>query len=291
VTRAESHLTGVGGFRIYWQSWLPESDPQAVVVIAHGAGEHSDRYQHVAARLIAEGYAVYAIEHRGHGRSDGPRALIDRLDNAAADLDALVLLASERHPSTPVFLLAHSMGATIALRYCATREDRLAGLILSGALAAIDSAPAAQRLIAGILSRLAPGLGLIAIDPALVSRDPAVVKAYVEDPLVHHGKLPARTVTEFAAAIGSFPDTIGAITIPVLIMYGTADALCPTQGSVMLEQRLGSTDKTLKHYEGLYHEILNEPEQDAVLDDICSWIAAHAAASARYADLDDLRSA
>jgi acylglycerol lipase len=280
VRSAQSHLTGVGGLRIFWQAWLPDADPRAIVAISHGAGEHSGRYEHVATRLVADGYAVYAIDHRGHGRSEGPRALIDRLDSAAADLDALIVHATWQHPATPVFLLAHSMGATIALRYCASHEERLAGLILSGALAAIESAPAAQRIVAGILSRLAPGLGLITVDPALVSRDPAVVSAYTEDPLVHHGKLPARTVTEFAAAIDSFPDEVRTITIPVLIMYGTADTLCPTQGSVMLDDRLGSTDKTLRPYEGLYHEILNEPEQDAVLDDVCDWIAAHVAVRA-----------
>ena len=118
---------------------------------------------------------------------------------------------------------------------------------------------------------------MIAIDASLVSRDAAVVQDYERDPLVHHGRLPVRTVTELAAAIESFPDEVSAIRLPTLIMYGTNDGLCPPRGSLMLSERIGSTDKTLKSYEGLYHEILNEPERDEVLCDLRSWLAAQIA--------------
>jgi len=275
VTHHESSLSGAGGIRIYWQSFLPEGEPRAVVVIAHGAGEHSGRYLHVARRLVADGYAVYALDHRGHGRSEGPRAVIDRMDSAVADLDSLVVLAAGEHPATQTFLLGHSMGGAISLCYAIAHQDRLAGLILSGALAALEAASPPQRMIARVLSALAPRLGIVAVDSKQVSRDPAVVTAYDEDPLVHHGKLPARLVSELASAIDSFPDAVGAIAIPTLILYGTADELVPPHGSVMLSERIGAQDKTLKAYDGLYHEILNEPEQDQVLDEISSWLGAH----------------
>jgi acylglycerol lipase len=271
----DGYLDGVGRLRIYWQSWHPEPAPRAVVVIAHGVSEHSDRYTHVASRLVSEGYAVYAIEHRGHGRSDGPRAVIDRVDHAIADLDALVVLAADEHPGTPVFLLGHSMGGALALRYTIAHQERLTGLLLSGALAALEAAPAPMRIAAAVLSVVAPRLPLFPIDASQVSRDPDVVRAYESDPRVYHGKLPVRTVAELAGAIESFPDGVGSITIPVLIMYGTADGLCPPEGSQMVAQRIGSSDKTVKPYDGLYHEILNEPEQDQVLDDMCAWLAAH----------------
>jgi acylglycerol lipase len=280
VKRVEERLTGVGGRRIFWQAWLPETEPRAIVMVAHGAGEHSGRYEHVARRLVDEGFGVYAIEHRGHGRSDGPRALIDRVDHTVADLDQLVRLASERHPEAQVFLLGHSMGGTIAVRYAVLHGDRLSGLILSGPLAAMAAAPAAQRVAARVLSTLTPRLPVVAIDASLVSRDAEVVKAYVEDPLVYHGKLPVRTVTELAAAIDAFPAEVGQITVPTLIMYGTADGLCPPAGSVMLDERIGASDKTLKAYEGLHHEILNEPEQDQVMDDLCAWLGARVAVAA-----------
>ncbi len=279
MSQVEDHLIGAGGRRIFWQAWLPEDAPRAVVVVAHGASEHSGRYAHVAARLTADKYAVYAIEHRGHGRSDGQRALIDRLDNAVADLDALVTIAVERHPGAPVFLLGHSMGGAIAVRYAVLHNDRLAGLLLSGPLAALEAAPAPQRIAARVLSVLTPGLPVVAIDATLVSRDPEVVRTYTSDPLVYHGKLPARTVTELAAAIDAFGEQAPRITVPTLIMYGTADALCPPAGSLMLNERIGAADKTLKAYDGLYHEIFNEPEQDQVLDDMCAWLAAHVAVS------------
>jgi alpha-beta hydrolase superfamily lysophospholipase len=274
----ESFLTGVGGRRIFRRQWPAEGEPRGVVAIAHGAGEHSGRYEHVAARLVGEGWAVYALDHRGHGRSEGPRALIDRMDNAVADLDLLVVEAAAEHPDRPVFLLGHSMGGTVALCYALRHQQRLTGLILSGPLAAMEAAPAATRVAARVLSVIAPRAPLIAVDPSLVSRDAAVVEAYVADPLVHHGKLPVRTVTELASAIDSFPDRVRAITLPSLIMYGTADALCPPRGSVMLGERIGGADKNLLAYDGLYHEILNEPEQARVLDDMCSWLDARVAA-------------
>lgn len=275
MREGEDWLSGAGGLRIYWRGWLPQGISRAVVVVAHGASEHSGRYRHVATRLVGGEYAVYAIEHRGHGRSDGRRAVIDRIEHAVADLDALVSLASADHPGAPVFLLGHSMGGTIAVSYALEHQDRLAGLILSGPLAALEAAPAPMRVAARVLSALAPRLPLFPIDDTLVSRDPEVVRAYTEDPLVYHGKLPVRTVAELADAIESFPDAVASITVPTLIMYGTADRLCPPEGSLMLNERIGSSDKALKSYEGLYHEILNEPEQQQVMDDMCSWLAAH----------------
>jgi alpha-beta hydrolase superfamily lysophospholipase len=253
------------------------------VVIVHGAGEHSDRYRHVADALTADGYAVHALDHRGHGRSEGPRALIDRLDHAVADLDQLLLEAREPHPRAPVFMLAHSMGGTLALRYAVRHPDRLTGLILSGPLAALEAAPPGMRVAAAILSAVAPRLPLVAVDPALVSRDPEVVSAYRSDPLVHHGRLPVRTVAELSRAIDAFPDEVGAIIVPTLILYGTEDGLCPPEGSVMLGERIGAADKTVKPYEGLFHEILNEPERGEVLADIRAWLAAHTASASRDA--------
>jgi alpha-beta hydrolase superfamily lysophospholipase len=277
---SESSFAGVGGVDIYRQAWAPSGEPAGIVVIAHGAGEHSGRYQHVARRLMAEGIAVYALDHRGHGRSGGPRALIDRMGAAVTDLDALVVQAQSEQPGRPVFLLGHSMGGTVALCYALGHQDRLSGLILSGPLAALDAAPAPMRVLSRVLSALTPRLPLIGVDPSLISRDPAVVEAYVQDPLVHHGKLPARTVAELAGAIESFPEAVRAITVPTLIMYGTEDRLCPPRGSVMLNERIGAADRTLIPFEGLYHEILNEPEQARVLDELAAWLGTRVAAPA-----------
>jgi acylglycerol lipase len=281
VIHATGTLTGAGAgaVGIFWQSWAPEEGPaRGVVVIVHGFGEHSHRYEHVARRLVAEGYVTYALDHRGHGRSQGTRAVIDRLADAVSDIDQLVVLAGDAHPGLPVFMLGHSMGGLLAVQYALAHQDRLSGLLLSGALAAPDAAPAPARLIARMLSAVAPRAGLIALDASLVSRDPQVVAAYRADPMVHHGKLPARTVAELIAAGQRFPELVADIRVPTLIMYGSEDRLCPPSGSVMLGERIGSADITVIPYHGLYHEILNEPEQETVLDDMCAWLDAHVGA-------------
>ena len=271
MTHETATLTGAGGRSIFWQSWTP-GQVTGVVVLVHGFGEHSGRYGHVVERLNALGLRVYAPDHHGHGRSDGARAVIERLDIAVADLDALVVLAAAANPGLPVFMLGHSMGGLIALRYAVAHQDRLSGLLLSGPLAAYDGTPAPLRFVGRMLSAVAPRVGVMAIDPELVSRDPAVVAAYRADPLVHHGKVPARTAAEFVAAIDALPGSVGAIRIPVLLMFGTADRLCPPAGSEMVAAQIGSGDITVKRYDGLYHEIFNEPERDAVLDDVAGWM-------------------
>jgi acylglycerol lipase len=272
LTHREESFQGAGGLEIYSQAWLPETEPRAALVIVHGAGEHSGRYPHVAARLVAEGYAVHALDHRGHGRSAGSRALVDRMQNAVTDLDTLVGRVGARQPDVPIFMLGHSMGGTVALSYALAQQDHLAGLILSAPLAALEAASPVVRIVGKLLSAVAPKTGLIAVDPSLVSRDPAVVSAYESDALVHHGKLPARTLAELAVAIESFPNAVGTISLPTLILYGTADELCPPSGSVMVADRIGSSDLTVKSYDGLYHEVFNEPERETVLADLCSWL-------------------
>ena len=266
-------FTGVRGREIVWHRWAPDGDPAAVVVIAHGFGEHSGRYDHVARRLAREGLIVYALDHHGHGRSAGTRARIS-LGDAVDDLDQLVGLTQELHSGLETFLLGHSMGGAISLRYAMAHQQRLTGLILSGPLAAIDGRGGAKA-VGKLLGAVLPGLPVTKIDPAQVSRDPAVVEAYASDPLVFHGAVPAGTVAEFLRHVDSLPDDVGAITVPTLLLYGTADTLAAPAGAVMVAERIGSSDLTTTPYEGLYHEILNEPEQEAVLDDICAWIGVH----------------
>jgi acylglycerol lipase len=274
TTEASGSFSGVGDRHIFWCAWTPDDAPaRAVIVLVHGLGEHSGRYDHVVARLVGEGYAVHAADHRGHGRSDGPRAYIENMDNVVADVDTLVGRVAAAEPGVPVFMLGHSMGGLIALRYALAHQERLAGLILSGTLAQLDAVPKALELVGRTLSVIAPRAPLITIDHALVSRDPAVVEGYRSDPLVHHGKVPARTAVQLADAVKGFPSSVGAITVPTLILYGTADGLAAPAGSVMLGERIGAADTTVKAYAGLFHEILNEPEREAVLADLVAWLA------------------
>jgi acylglycerol lipase len=281
TAEASGSFNGVLDRHIFWRSWTPEeAPPRAAIVLVHGLGEHSGRYGHVVARLVQEGYAVYALDHRGHGRSDGPRAFIEDMDNVVADVDTLVDRVAVTEPGVPVFMVGHSMGGLVALRYALAHQERLAGLVLSSALAQLDAVPKPLQLVGRALSVIAPRAPLIAIDPALTSRDPAVVEAYRSDSLVHHGKVPARTAIQLADAVEGFPSAVAAITVPTLILYGTADGLCPPAGSVMLAERIGAADITVTAYDGLFHEIFNEPERDAVLDDVVGWLGARVGAPA-----------
>jgi alpha-beta hydrolase superfamily lysophospholipase len=274
ATHQEGRFEGVGGLSLYWQAWLPEGEPRAVVVLAHGASEHSSRYGWVGEQLAGRGFALYALDHRGHGKSEGARALIDRMANAVEDLDRLVLRAREAHPGRPVFLLGHSMGGAVALSYTTEHEDRLDGLVLSAPVAVLEAASPVTRAIGRLLSAVAPGLGVYSIDATAVSRDPEVVRDYEQDPLNYHGKLPARTVAELSVAVSGFPDAVRQFHLPLLVLVGTADRLVPPEGSDLIHDLAGSSDKAIEHYDGLYHEILNEPEKERVVADLAQWLEA-----------------
>lgn len=273
----DGHFDGRDGRRLYHQAWVPEGELRAAVVVAHGAAEHGGRYAHLVERLAPEGFAVHAVDHRGHGRSDGSRAQIDRMDSVVADLDQLVEHAARRHPGKPLFMLGHSMGGLIALLYTGRHQDKLTGLALSAPLAKIEAAPLPLRLLARTLSTVAPGAGVLELDGTKVSRDPAEVAAYDDDALNYRGKLPARTVQELVDGVAALPEAVGRITIPVLIMQGGADELVPPEGARIVYDRLASADKTLETYDGFYHELFNEPagERDRPLDDVAAWLLAH----------------
>lgn len=267
---------GDAGGEIFWQSWpVAEGDVKGVVVIAHGVSEHSGRYAHVAARLNDSGYDAYALDHRGHGSSEGGRANIGRISSAVADIGTLIGIARERSSAPRLFLLGHSMGGALSLEFALERQEELDGLILSAPAAALEAASRFELIAGRTLSVIAPNLGVFPVDPTAVSRDPEVVRDYEQDPLNYHRKLPARTVAELANAIETFPARLPGLTIPLLVMVGTADTLVPPEASRMVEREAGSADKTLIEYDGLYHEILNEPEQDRVMDDLVGWLDAH----------------
>jgi acylglycerol lipase len=276
VTHRSGHFEGAGGVKIFWQAWLPKGDPAAVVGLAHGVSEHGGRYAWTGERLAERGYALYALDHRGHGRSEGPRAVVDRMDNAVADVSTLLELAARNSGGgAKPFLFGHSMGGCVAIAFATRRQDEISGLMLSAPLAVLEAAPAVQRVASHVLSIVAPRLGVVGIDSSTVSRDPEVVRAYDADPLNYHGKLPARTVHELAQEVGLFEDAIPRITVPLLVQVGTGDELVPPAASELVYERASSEDKTIKRYEGLFHEILNEPERDAVVADTLAWLDAH----------------
>jgi alpha-beta hydrolase superfamily lysophospholipase len=276
VKQTDWRITGHGGVELYAQGWLPDGEPRDVIVIAHGYAEHGGRYGNLVERLVPQGYALYALDHRGHGRSGGRRALVDRMTWVIEDLHRFVGEVRARHDGQRIKLLGHSMGGNVAFGYALRWPEDLSGLILSGPLIG-GSAPAAQRIVVGLLSAIAPALGTVGLPPEAVSRDPAVVKAYAVDPLVTTGKVPARTAHELFAPLPGYRERAPGMKVPVLIQHGEADALVPLAGARPTIDAIGASDKTVIIYPGLFHEIYNEPEKDAVIADLSRWLESHPA--------------
>ena len=267
---------GLGEQQLFAQCWLPERDARAVVVISHGLGEHSGRYAGLAQRLVDQRYAVYALDHRGHGRSPGRRANIERFSSLVTDLGTFAGRAARQHPGSPSVLLGHRMGGAVAMATALKIQDTLRGLVLSGpALATGEIVSGFKSRLVRVLSSLAPNSGALKLPPEAVSRDPEVVRAYEQDPLVHHSAVPARTVAELLEAMAGFPQAVLKLRLPLLVQHGIADSLVPIEPCRPIFQSIPSPDKTLKFYEGLYHEVYNEPERDRVISDLEGWLAAH----------------
>jgi acylglycerol lipase len=273
-----AHTEGALSSGQYRQAWTVE-DPVGAVVLVHGAHEHGGRYRHVAERLAAAGYALHAVDHPGHGRSPGRRGNIGSMAAAVDGVAELVRVAGEQHPAVPLFVYGHSLGGLIALQYLTgTPDARVAGAVISAPALDTSTANVVQRTVAPLLSRVLPDLGVLQLDAEAVSRDPEVVRDYRTDPLNHTGKMVARTGAELMTAALAMPQRLRSLTMPLLVLHGTADRLVPPAASEVVRAHAGSSDLVLKVYEGLYHEPHNEPEKDDVLDDVVAWLDAHRSA-------------
>ena len=263
-TTGSDTFTSSGGATIFEQWWRPAGDVRAVLAICHGYAEHSGRYAEVAAHLNEHGYAVEALDLRGHGRSSGERVTVQSFSEFHDDVEAFLARVRGRNPGKKVFLLGHSMGGGVVVSYLVMRKPELDGALFSGA-AMLGPRRAPKP---GEPPRSGP------LPASTISRDPAIVAAYENDPLVYRGAPNPKAGEASAEAFSRVQAEMESITMPLLIMHGTDDLLVPYQGSETFYARAGSSDKTLKLYEGLYHEILNEPERLQVLADIVEWLDA-----------------
>jgi acylglycerol lipase len=264
----------VDATRLFWRGWSPDAPAVGAALLVHGAAEHGGRYAYVAERLVSEGYAVYAIDHRGHGHSYGPRALIGRFDHLVEDLRLFVARVREEHGGRAPFLVGHSLGGAVALRFAIGHGSDIAGLAISGPAVATQALPIAAKALTNALSVLAPRLPVLRIEADAISRDAEVVRAYQRDPLNYNGRLPARTLAEIMRCMDWLPRSVGALRTPLLVLHGSDDRLCSPDGSRMVHSLAASPDKTLKIYDGLYHEVFNEPERAQVVGDLVEWIVA-----------------
>lgn len=276
VKHIEGAFKGVRNANIYYQAWLPEANVKAVLLVVHGAGEHSGRYMNVVNHFVPLGYAVYGFDHIGHGKSEGEREFIERFEDYTDTLTSYYRMVTAWQRGKPVFLLGHSLGGLIVCYYLPEHQADFKGAVISApAIKVGGGVSPAIITMSKILSALAPRAGLVALDANAISRDPEVVKAYVNDPLVFHGKTPARTGGEVLRAMRYVTAEVYRISLPFIVVHGTADKLAEPAGAQMLYDRARSTDKTIKLYEGLYHEVFNEPERAEVLKDVEIWLEAH----------------
>ena len=274
MQQTEGTFRAFDGETIFHRSWAPDGDARADVLLVHGLGEHSGRYAHVAQALVDAGYAVHALDHRGHGRSTGRRTYVKRYDELLRDLHQL--RGRVAAPGRPLVVLGHSMGGNVAMGYVLDHPDGIAALVLSGpALRIGDDFSPVQLTLLTALAKVAPVLRPQGLSADAISRDPDVVRAYRADPLVHTGKISVGLGAALLGAMRSFPGRYAELRLPILIMHGTDDRLADVRGSRELEAAATGADVTAHYYEGLYHEVFNEPEQERVLADLTSWLDAH----------------
>jgi alpha-beta hydrolase superfamily lysophospholipase len=266
------HFAARGGLALLRRSWIPER-PTRLLAVVHGLAEHSARYDDVARWFAARGFAVTAYDQRGHGESEGPRTHAASFDLLLDDLERFLVAARDEAPGLPLVLLGHSMGGLLVASLLAERRPRVAAAVLSGpALAIADSLSPWRAWMARSLSRLAPRLPIPRpVNADDLSRDPAVVAAYLSDPLVPR-RISARLAASLLEAAAGVVERAVAVDVPVLLVHGEDDRLCPIGGSVAFRARLRPPGCELLRYPGLRHEVLNEPERERVMGDALAWI-------------------
>lgn len=274
----EFPLTATDGLALHTRRWRPEGPPRGAVLIVHGFAEHSGRYAHVAELLTRHGFLVQAFDHRTHGRSGGePRVYMPDLRQVGADVALQVHATREAAPGVKLFVYGHSLGSFFSLSALLDAPDGISGFVSSASPLDADTtvSPFVLRL-ADLLGALFPRLPLVPVELNAISRDPAVVKAYQDDPLVHAGRMRAGMCSRLNGELPRLRARLPELKLPLLAMHGAADRLAPESGSRRLFEGASSQDKTLRIYPGLFHEVHNEPEQGQVLADVLGWLEARA---------------
>jgi alpha-beta hydrolase superfamily lysophospholipase len=272
----EETFKGVGDLSIFTRSWHPASKPRGVVVIAHGFNSHSGQYVGVAERFVEAGLAVYALDHRGRGRSEGERFHVDKFSDYVDDLATFIKRVKAHEPGLPVFLLGHSAGGVISSLYALDHQSELAGLV-SESFAFELPAPGFALVALKGLSHIAPHLRVLKLKNEDFSRDPRVVESMNRDPLIAGENQTAQAVAELIRADEKLRAGFPRIKLPLLILHGTKDKAAKPDGSRFFDATAGSKDKTLKLYDGAYHDPLNDVVRESVATDILCWIQARIA--------------
>lgn len=281
----EEDFISAGDMRIHMRSWPADGAARAVLVICHGLNSHGGQYAWTAEKIAAKGITVYALDLRGRGESDGERFYVEDIADYVADLRGLIQIARERHPGLPVFLLGHSAGGVVSCTYVLDHQDEIDGLICESFAFQV---PAPGFLLSAIkgLSHLSPKLGVLTLKMRDFTRDPDALAVLEADPLTRGETQPVATVAALVRADERLHESFGQITLPVMILHGTDDRATVYRGSEYFHDHAGSQDKTLKLYEGHYHDLLNDIGKEQVLADIADWIETRLPSSAHGQDAD-----
>ena len=267
----EERLQSKDGIELFVRSWQPAGKARGVVVIVPGFNSHGGYYLWVADQLVALGLAVTAVDLRGRGKSDGERFYVQAIADYVADVAVTVETAKARQPGLPVFLLGHSAGGVVACLYALEHQAELAGLICESFAFQVPAPDFALAVFKG-LSHVWPHAHVLHLNNAFFSRDPAVVAAMDADPLIAHETQPTQTLAELVRADERLKASFPSMTLPLLILHGTADKATRPSGSQLFFDTAGARDKTLKIYEGDFHDLLNDTDKAAVMADITGWL-------------------
>jgi acylglycerol lipase len=270
----EGSFEGVEGVKIFTRAWQPTGRPRGVVVISHGLNAHSGLYEWPAQQFTSNGLAVYALDHRGRGRSEGERFFVKKFADWTKDLETFIDIVKTREPGLPVFLLGHSAGGVIACGYALEHQDEIAGFICEDFAYQVPAPDIALAIVKGV-SYVAPHAHVMKLKNEDFSRDPAIVAALNADPLIANESQPSETVAELVRADQLLKKSFEQIMLPLLILHGTADKVTKPSGSKEFYERAGSSDKTLKLYEGHFHDLLADVGKQQVMADIQAWIDVH----------------
>ena len=260
-----------GHQKVFYRNWKSQGDPKAVVVIVHGFNSHSGYYNWAAEQLSANNYETYALDLPGRGNSDGERFYIADYNEIVSAIDQLVTIAKNAHQGLPLFVFGHSAGGVLSCLYMLAHQDRVDGFICEDFAYQVPAPDIAIAILKG-LSHIAPHAHVVKLKNEDFSRDPAVVNEMNNDPLIAHEVQPTKTMQQLALADERLKEEFAIIKVPVLIIHGTGDKVTKPSGSREFYEKTSSPDKTLKFYEGHYHDMLNDIDKEVVMKDILDWI-------------------